>query len=218
MLSFRLRLKVKRYCQQLTQFKYLAALILLLSYSSYIFAGTSYHPWYRDWQPDISPDSCGLSVSYADKTALFNPRVSVDKYVTFDSFYLRFSIPIMQQEIAGKTFTKGALYLFLISSSLEKLSKTQHRIIGVSSRGHKFKTYAIDHSPNTNFFYLEATAARSIFSALKRAEKTELILTLEDKSSRTLTIRNQHSDRFSIWTDMLKACYISRISSPVQSD
>ena len=200
----------------LFKFKFISAFILVSLYSVSILASSYYNPWYKNWEPDISPDSCGLAVSYTDKTAVLNPKISVDEYVTFDSFRLRFSIPIREQEIAGKTFIKGALYLYLISHSGEKLSNKQHRIIAVSSRGHKFKTYAIDHSPSTRLFYLETAAARSIFNALRHTEKTELILTLDDKSSRILTIKNQNSDRFSILADMLKACYISRISRPSQ--
>lgn len=200
------------------KFKYLLALTLTLLYSVFLFSGTSYLPWYRGWETDIFTESCGLAAYYADKTALLSSRVSVDEYVTFDSFYLRFSIPIKTQEHLGKTFTKGALYLYLVSHSGEILSNKQHRIIAVSSRGHQFKTYALGHSPSIRNFYLEAAAARSVFNALRRTEKTQLVLALDDKSSRTLMIRNESSDRFTILADMLKACYISRVSRSDQSN
>ena len=197
-------------------FKYLVAVILISLYPTAVFSGSSYLPWYRGWEVDISPNSCGLSVHYADKTALLNRNVSEDKYVTFDSFYLRFSIPIEHHAINGEIFSKGSLYLYLISHSGQKLSKNQRGITSVSSLGENFKTYHIDHSPETRIFYLQPADARSVFNSLRRGDKTDLRLTLDDQAFRLLTIK--HSERFDIWAEMLQACYVARLSRYEKSD
>jgi hypothetical protein len=79
---------------------------------------------------------------------------------------------------------------------------------------HQFKRY-VDrqlYNPNiTRGFYLEGPEARSVFNALRRSEQLELTLSLDDMTDRLLKVPNKHSGRFTIWADMLQACYISRV-------
>ena len=187
---------------------------IILLYSASIQASYSFIPWLPEWQPEIMGKSCWLAQRYADRTAFDNPHISADAYVTFGSFFLRFRIPTENYEGSNKNFTRGALYLELVSSSGEKLSNQQRRIDSVVIGEHQFKRY-VDrqlYNPNTTRgFYLEGSEARSVFNALRRSEQLELTLSLDDMTDRTLKIPNKHSGRFIVWADMLQACYISRV-------
>lgn len=187
---------------------------IILLYSASIQASYFFIPWLPEWQPEIMGKSCWLAQRYADRTALDNPHISRDVYVTFDSFSLRFLIPMENYEGSNKNFTRGALYLELVSSSGEKLSNQQRRIDSVVIGEHQFKRY-VDrqlYNPNTTRgFYLEGSEARSVFNALRRSEQLELALSLDDMTDRILKIPNKHSGRFTILADMLQACYISRV-------
>ena len=187
---------------------------IILLYSASIQASYSFVPWLPEWQPQIMWKSCWLAQRYADRAALDNPHISPDAYLTFDSFFLRFLIPTENFEGSNKSFIRGALYLELVTSSGEKLSNQQRRIDSVAIGEHQFKRY-VDrqlYNPNiTRGFYLEGPEARSVFNALRRSEQLELTLSLDDMTDRLLKIPNKHSGRFTIWADMLQACYISRV-------
>ena len=187
---------------------------IIFLYSASIQASYFFIPWLPEWQPEIMGKSCWLAQRYADRTALDNPYISRDVYVTFDNFSLRFLIPMENYEGSNKNFTRGALYLELVSSSGEKLSNQQRLIDSVVIGEHQFKRY-VDrqlYNPNTTRgFYLEGSEARSVFNALRRSEQLELALSLDDMTDRILKIPNKHSGRFTILADMLQACYISRV-------
>ena len=189
-----------------------ASIIFLCSAS--IQASYSFIPWLPEWQPLIIGKSCWLAQRYADRAALDNPHISRDVYITFDSFSLRFIIPTETYEESNKNFIRGALYLELVSSSGEKLSNQQRRIDSAVIGEHQFKRYVdrqLYNPDTTRGFYLEGSEARSVFNALRHSEQLELTLSLDDMTDRILKIPNKHSGKFTIWADMLQACYISRV-------
>ena len=157
----------------------------------------------------VRDGSCRLSRGYSDESEQVYPNTQPGQFTIFDSFDLRFIVPVEWERPSSEKFEIGKLYLFLYTKIEPKLSSQQWRIDAARINGHSFARIERHNAVQEKYyrnFSLGNSESIEVFKLFLNNDPPTLELQLSNGGTETLSAPARASDHFGAWARMLSAC------------
>jgi len=168
--------------------------------------------WDGDWTAEIRPGGCTLETHFKDITAVANPNIDQQTYVTHDPFRLFFSLTEKTFDTADAEIAPGSLILWLQPLVWENIAEHQLDIVGVSIGEQQFEIHRALARPDRSSFYLVGKSAVVVYEYLiaDRQREVEIVTIKGEVFRRKIPLSKGRTLRFRTLSRMFEACYQDR--------